>query len=406
MSTLTTTPSGSLMNYDKLYETRDSLTVRMVRIVNVNPGQSGGRYWRPNYNGYTDSVTDAGVFSIPKVIEDTLGSTVLYELVDESKPEQEKKEMIHLLFAQLSYKIDTIGAKMCRIVDDQINSPDRGKYWRKPMGSGCTWRVEESLEMRISTLIHTYGNVRGAKVEMLDQESAAEIAKMPFRRCVLGNCVLGTIVLGLQLQPNNPTYRAQLLQAFGVMPPAEITTFEALKDWIEFNCDPPEYSPPSYEPSRLPADDGLSINLAFADTVTGTCDYYQRRHAYAAYRFSHGEMLDMIRNSQTLADLRKEIDDKLQRSAWGCHPHMEDEGRPTYDNHQEDGIDNKQWEYRDSNTARNVRIEAYLLAHAPPDELRRLGIMPPPPAGPPPPDPFDDFELQPQQTGPDREPLF
>ncbi len=368
--------SGRLMTYEQLRQRRDSLRNRQVRIVNINPERAGGRYWRANYHGHTDDIAHAGAFAVPNVIADSVGSGVMYELVDDTtNPKDPPKERTLLRVDHSAAFLDKIGDKMCRLLVWDPRRGDHMKYWRRPLGTGVSSDLEQSLQMRVSTVVaNQYQN---CKIDMLDQEMAAEIAKLPFRKCSLASWIPNTLVLSLQLQPNNPTYRALLLRRFGVMPPTDVTTFEALKDWIEFNCDPPpqgEMPIPTPTPPPPAPVNRYVVRLAFSDSEYGRCHYSAHRTGQGDYGFSEDDIRQIVSEASDFEEVIAAVEHKISDSAWTCSPQMHEGERFDYDQYEEQGTQEHQFQHRDSQALRRNRLMAYLFRILLPEEQQRIGI--------------------------------
>lgn len=369
--------SGRLLTYEQLRQRRDSLRNRQVRIVNINPERTGGRYWRENYNGHTDDIARAGVFAVPNVIRDNVSPSVVYELVDDTaQPFEPPKERTLLSAPQAAACLDKIGDKMCRLVVWDTHRGDHMKYWRRPLGTGVSSDLEQSLQMRVSTVVaNQYQN---CKIDMLDQEMAAEIAKLPFRKCSLAICIPTALVLSLQLQPNNPTYRALLLRRFGVMPPTDVTTFEALKDWIEFNCDPPPQGempiPTPTPPPPPPPVNRYVVRLAFSDSEYGRCRYSVHRTGQGDYGFSEDDIRQIVSEASDFEEVIAAVEHKISDRAWTCSPQMHEGERFDYEQYEEEGTQEHQFQHRDSQALRRNRLMSYLFRILLPEEQQRIGI--------------------------------
>ena len=99
--------------------------------------------------------------------------------------------------------------------------------------------------------------------------------------------------------PTNTLVRGQIMRHTGQLPPAELDTFEKLKDWIEINVDKPKRDEPKTA-VESPRTTGPTFNVLFhiSDVEMGTCSYSVSRN---------GEWMQEI----SLEDIREWIGEGL-----------------------------------------------------------------------------------------------
>lgn len=227
-------PTAKRITYRELERGRHELDKLGIKLRIVEPGMSEN-YWMPNARGYTNNVMEAGVFKVDECI--SLSSSLLFELVEplKPKPPDESKVKPILISQRRAKQFESeIGDKMCYWVS--TTDWQAGQYAKRPLGSGVTWKKEEAQQFKVSTLLRDkWGSP--LELELVDQEAAARIAALPLKLCDLAELLPQSLIEAIKAFPTHPVYRSLILAKAKKMPPDELTEFEAIKNWIEFNCE-------------------------------------------------------------------------------------------------------------------------------------------------------------------------
>ncbi len=341
-------------------------------IVGAEEAESIGNYWRERNGGTTPNRGGAWVYLAVNALEHA-GAKDLIELLEPRTPE--KPTLVLLTIQQATSHLDKIGDKMCRWWD--------GGYcaWAKdPLGTGYTANIEEAVKMAVKTLL-TKGVSKSVRVEMLDQEEAARIAALPYRKCEIGQALPATLIAGMKLAPANPTYRGLILRETGVMPPDTLKTFEELKDWIEWNVEPgkfkaePPSPPPTWQAPVAVARPGLRFELEYSETEIGSCRYTVRRSGLGDYMFDRDDVLRVVEDSSDLDEVMTGLNDEMNRDAWDNAPDMDDYGDYDYDRYDLTDSEDANYEHVQNTETRRARVVQYLRTILSQEEQERIGIL-------------------------------
>jgi len=167
------------------------------------------------------------------------------------------------------------------------------------------------------------------------------------RKCSIEEVFDGSFIELLKLVPANPYVRALILKFSGKLPPAECETFDALKDWVEFNCVKRIRKTTA---SHQPDDDGISISVDFSEQEYGRAHYSVERSGSDTFQMSGDDLVEIIRDaiadggaiSAVVEAIAKRIDD----DAWDeCDPNLDDYGEYEYSDHDSDGSDNSETKF-------------------------------------------------------------
>lgn len=182
------------------------------------------------------------------------------------------------------------------------------------------------------------------------------VAPVGERRCQIEE-VFDTHLVGLlRLVPRNPLVRALILKLTGKMPGAECASFEQLKEWVELNCERKQRPSPSRNGRNL--DDGIAIDVEFAETEYGRADYTVRRFGSAQFHVGAEDVLEIVREAIEggggLEEIVEMIAGKIDEDAWNqCDPDMDEYGEYNYDEHDANDTGNSEAEFS-RNEVRNA----------------------------------------------------
>jgi len=158
------------------------------------------------------------------------------------------------------------------------------------------------------------------------------------RKCLISHLLGSQVLALLERVPGNPQVRALVLKLAGKLPPPECETFEQVKEWIETHCEPRKAAVPSRPAARRVVEEGIRLQVRFADTEYGRADYSVRRHAREEFHLDAEDLMELVRNALNNGDSLDEIVEaaaqKIEDDAWEvCDPSVEDDGDYDYSNH-------------------------------------------------------------------------
>jgi len=160
----------------------------------------------------------------------------------------------------------------------------------------------------------------------------------PARKCIISHLLGPQVLALLERVPRNPQVRALVLKLAGKLPPPECETFEQVRDWIETHCEPRKTSAPARSSASRQAEEGIRLQVRFADTEYGRADYSVRRHAREEFHLDADDLMELVRtavaNGDSLDEIVEVAAQKIDDDAWEvCDPSMEDDGDYDYTNH-------------------------------------------------------------------------
>ncbi len=167
------------------------------------------------------------------------------------------------------------------------------------------------------------------------------------RKCSIEEVFEASFIELLKLVPANPYVRALILKFSGKLPPADCETFEALKDWVEFNC---VKRIKKTAASQQPDNDGISISVGFSEQEYGRAHYSVERYCTDTYQLSGDDLVEIIRD--TIADggaisaVVDAVAARIDDDAWDhVDPNLDDYGDYEYNEHDSDGADNSETKF-------------------------------------------------------------
>lgn len=364
------------MTYDQFREYAKSGPLRTggkFRIV--EPTHVPAIYWGRRMQGYCETVEEAGIYTVEQVLELGYCPQVFIEFADEPSFTTPPTPRILITINQAKTYRDQIQNKMCRWEVKGLPG-----YWAKrPLGVGYTTKVDEAQEFQIKTILDAYHTSHSSiLIDMLDQEEAERISKLPVKLCILEDSLPDSMIQSLKAQPTNPVYRGLILAKCGKMPPDEIVEFDKLKDWIEYNCEPKAIVTPAARPAPAPQPDAAPrfiVGLLYSETEVGRCNYSIQRRGSRDYMFTANDLRDMVETCDNLDDLIEEIECDINVGAYDDPPEMDSgDNDYDYDRHEATDTEDAEWEYQDIPTRRRENLVRFLRTILSPAELERLGI--------------------------------
>jgi hypothetical protein len=185
------------------------------------------------------------------------------------------------------------------------------------------------------------------------------------RKCSIEEVFDDSFIELLRLVPTNPLVRAWVLKLTGKLPPEDCVTFELLKDWVELNCVRRVRKKPASTPSP---EDGIRIDLEFAETEYGRADYAVERYGNDRYQLSADQLLEIIQDTLEdgggLGSIVDNIAEKLDEDAWNqCNPEMDGYGDYNYSEH--DSTDSGDSETKYSRDQIRNLVQQFIRQHHP-----------------------------------------
>ena len=167
------------------------------------------------------------------------------------------------------------------------------------------------------------------------------------RKCSIEEVFEASFIELLKLVPANPYVRALILKFSGKLPPADCETFEALKDWVEFNC---VKRIKKTAASQQPDNDGISISVGFSEQEYGRAHYSVERYGTENYHLAGDDLVAIIRD--TIADggaisaVVDAVAARIDDDAWDhVSPDLDNYGDYEYSDHDSDGADDSETKY-------------------------------------------------------------
>jgi hypothetical protein len=164
------------------------------------------------------------------------------------------------------------------------------------------------------------------------------------RKCRLEEVFDAGFIELLKLVPANPYVRALILKFTGKLPPVECELFDALKDWVEFNC-VKRIRKTAAAPQ--PDDEGIRISVDFSEQEYGRACYSVERSGTDTFHLSGEDLVEIIRDAiadgGSISAVVDAIAARIDDDAWEeCEPNLDDYSDYEYNEHDSDGADNSE----------------------------------------------------------------
>jgi hypothetical protein len=269
------------------------------------------------------------------------------------------------------WKIDKLqeelANKMCHAF---VNVDDRRSYF---VSSGKhSAERKDAAKMRVSTYLTT---TRGYECELLDAELAKEIHDRQVRVLDLKSAHPHLNAM-LQCRPQNPTYRAMAMATFKKMIPNDKVTYEEVRDWIEYNAQPPNWEQVIQKRGEFdgmaptPVRNEVFVNLRVREDELGTCCYTIRKEGECEFRFTAERIMSLATASSSLRDLLQRME-YFAAERYDVNTEAVDD--PQHHDYHYNTTDNRRVDIMDIEDCEDAVIEI-LGGIASPELFRRLGI--------------------------------
>jgi hypothetical protein len=193
------------------------------------------------------------------------------------------------------------------------------------------------------------------------EEPVAPVLEAPViaRKCKLEDWFHVNFVALMQATPENKLVRGHMMRILGVMPPAELKTFEQLKDWVETTMENPARKPAVPERRSIPE---FEVDFRHTRTASGSCNYSMDEEGYGTAKVPLSDIQDWIEDGKTVEEIAElieqaESDDGVDFDTIG--------GSESYSDHGNNDWSNENI-HRSENTASfERRLREYLATHDP-----------------------------------------
>jgi hypothetical protein len=168
------------------------------------------------------------------------------------------------------------------------------------------------------------------------------------RKCNIEEVFDASFIELLKLVPANPYVRALILKFSGKLPPADCETFDALKDWVEFNCVKRIRKAASSAQSN--DEPSISISVDFSEQEYGRAHYSVERYCTDTYHLAADDLVEIIRDAiadgGAISAVVDAVAARIDDDAWDeCDPNLDDYGDYEYSDHDSDGADNSETKF-------------------------------------------------------------
>lgn len=167
------------------------------------------------------------------------------------------------------------------------------------------------------------------------------------RKCSIEEVFDASFIELVELVPTNPYVRALILKFTGKLPPADCETFDALKDWVEFNC--VKRIKKSAAAQNTVAS-GISISVDFSEQEYGRADYSVERYSTETFSVDAEDLLaiiqDVIADGESIHEVVTAIASRIDDDAWNqCNPDLDGYGDYDYSDHDSTDSDHAEIKY-------------------------------------------------------------
>lgn len=258
-------------------------------------------------------------------------------------PPPQNNETVLLIDEVLKVRKPGFRELICRVYWSKPNSSGGGDWWdgaRWSSNRECkTQTVQEAIDVQF---------YRGESWFYIEGYNALmDKPDEPVRRSHIVNMVGPEVNVMLQVAPNNATFRARVMAVLGEMPPADATTYQQIKDWVEFNF--PKEAPKKKEKEKV------QVEVNGFDVERGNCKYKRRVNYRGDVTITEDDIRELISVADDIDELVDRISELIEEKA-GEDREIYDTGEEeTYDHEPYDGngID---WDYR-TNRIRELAIK-------------------------------------------------
>lgn len=196
--------------------------------------------------------------------------------------------------------------KMCILKD-----PD-GRYYHR---SGNNNNRENAELLTVAKAIAPGFAPEDWIIEVLNSESLAK--EPPSRKFAFEEALPKTLIELAKIAPTNEALHGHLMAIFGRKPPVEAITYQAIKDWAEFNFHKPNIAAPKSGDTRArPANEGIRLEVEISELEIGTASYSVRRSMVPTVSISAATIRDIVSDSGDFQEILSAVMAEAEEEAW------------------------------------------------------------------------------------------
>jgi hypothetical protein len=126
-----------------------------------------------------------------------------------------------------------------------------------------------------------------------------------------------SLIEALKAAPTHLSFRTQVHAQLGAPIPDDKVTYKDIKDWIEFEWDPPAPPPPS----------NVAFHCVYGDNEYGTCRYNVPRHGEGNYQLTSTDLVQLLEQAVhggwSMGDFWNNVNEKMEALVDENPPGME-----------------------------------------------------------------------------------
>lgn len=210
----------------------------------------------------------------------------------------------------------------------------------------CT-KITEARVYTVQEVLNERVNFSSSWVfALLDEDLLAK--EPPQRKMDLESCINPTLIQLMKVAPQNQIVHGHLMAIFGRLPPAELTTYDQIRDWCEFGFYLPKWmnshmsriygrTNTQYSEARPEANrtDGITLPVSVEETEYGNCRYSVLARAEYDVRISANYIRPIIEEyPDDFESVMDRIKDIFREEAGNQNPGADPVGDYSYDEHE------------------------------------------------------------------------
>lgn len=204
-----------------------------------------------------------------------------------------------------------------------------------------TGSIDLPIPVKVLDILERSNHWSNVCLLILNEEALAKAPKV--RRFTLEQTINQTIIELAKAAPENPTLRSHLANIFGVAPPTDARTYQALKDWAEFGFKKPRFgeglAPKIYayqdmNPRPVAARElgitrwafertappgGINVHLVRIRESQGTCRYSCEERKEGDYAIALSLVVEQIVSGRSVDQICQSAIDRARTNcgSWG-----------------------------------------------------------------------------------------
>lgn len=209
------------------------------------------------------------------------------------------------------------------------------------------------------------------KIEMDGATVTVEVPEPLKRKCKIEDVLPASVLQLVKSAPQNETIRNVLLAHLKIPVPPELKTFNDIKDWVEFNIDPPK-SAWDQECERIEANNRnrIMVHIQANDREHGSCNYSEDLRGDGSVPLEPDEILEAAEEASNLDEFWRNIRNAIMENDPRDHVFMDPvEGSQNYTDHESSDHDGIEVVIQPE----GYRVLRQALRNISPDNASRLG---------------------------------